>query len=147
MEIKNLILQIESQKEFEIIDITERIRELISDSKIQNGFTNIFSKHTTLSIKINENEPLLIEDITAFMKNIVDEEGNYHHDIISLRTDCPSNEPKNAKGHLRTLILESSQTIPIIDNKLELGKYQKVFAIETSGPRQRQILVQIIGEK
>jgi len=113
----------------------------------KQGFTNIFSKHTTLSIKINENEPLLIEDITAFMKKVVDEEVNYHHDIISLRTDCPSNEPKNAKGHLRTLILETSQTIPIINNEIELGKYQKIFAIETSGPRQRQILVQIIGEK
>ena len=98
-----------------------------------------------MSIEIKE--VITKSDITEFMKKIVDEEGNYHHDIISLRTDCPSNEPKNAKGHLRTLILESSQTIPIIDNKLELGKYQKIFAIETSGPRQRQILIQLIGEK
>lgn len=146
MKINNEILTIETKKEFEIIDITEKVMNLLKNSKINRGFINVFSKHTTLSIKINENEPLLIEDMNIFMKKIVQEDGNYHHDVISLRKDCPADEPKNAKGHLRTLILETHQTIPVMENKLELGKYQRIFAIETSGPRERQILIQIIGE-
>jgi secondary thiamine-phosphate synthase enzyme len=146
MNIKISILPLETRKEFEIIDLTEDIINLVKQSGFKQGFVNIFSKHTTLAIKINENEPLLIEDIAGYMKKIVDEDENYHHDITVLRKDCSANEPKNAKGHLRTWILETSQSIPIYENKLDLGKYQSIFAVESSGPRSRQIIVQIIGE-
>mgnify|MGYP001582195841 CR=1 FL=1 len=145
MEIKSTNLLLKTKKEFEIIDLTKKIISLIKKSKIGEGFVNIFSKHTTLAIKINENEPLLIEDMNSFMNKIVDKKEDYRHDIISLRKDCPKDEPKNAGGHHRTLILETNQTIPISKNKLQLGRYQKIMAIETSGPRERQILIQIIG--
>jgi secondary thiamine-phosphate synthase enzyme len=146
MKIKTEIFSIDTAKEFEILNITKKIREIFEKNKIKEGFVNIFSKHTTLAIKINEDEKLLMEDFDWLMKQIAPDEKKYFHDIIELRKNCPPDEPKNAAGHLRCMVLETSQMIPVIDSKLQLGQYQEIFAIETSGPRERKIIVQIVGE-
>jgi secondary thiamine-phosphate synthase enzyme len=145
MKIESTILKIDTKEEFEFINITDNIKYFIKNSDIRNGFVQIFSKHTTLAIKINEYEKMLLIDFNKFMKEIIKEE-DYMHDHIELRDDCQFDEQKNAKGHIKCLILETSQTIPIINKELQLGKYQDIFAIETSGPREREIIVQITGE-
>ena len=78
-------------------------------------------------------------------KKIAPEEIKYFHDVIALRKNCPPNEPKNAAGHLRCMVLETSQMIPVINYEMQLGSYQEIFAIETSGPRERKIINQIVG--
>jgi len=139
-------LIVKTEKELEFLDITEKINQIVVKSKIKEGFINIFSRHTTFGIKINEFEELLIKDLEWLMKRIAPEKKRYFHDIIKLRKNCPSDEPKNARGHLRSMLLETSQSIPIINSKMHLGTYQKIFAIETSGPREREIFIQIIGK-
>jgi secondary thiamine-phosphate synthase enzyme len=146
MKIINKELIIETKKELEIITITDKIREFFNKTKISNGTLNIFSRHTTCSIKINEIEELLLSDYYNFLKTIVSDKTRYNHDIIEKRKTCPSNEPKNAAGHLRCLLLECFQSVPIINNNLMLGNYQEIFLIETSGPRNRKIILQAIGE-
>jgi secondary thiamine-phosphate synthase enzyme len=145
MKIITKIIKISTRKELEFIDITRIVQEFFQKNQIKNGFLNVFSKHTTLSIKINENENLLIKDFEWFLKKIVSEKRKYHHDDLKLRENCPFDEPKNGKGHLRCLVLEASQSIPILNKRIQLGKYQRVLAIETSGPRPREIVLQIIG--
>jgi secondary thiamine-phosphate synthase enzyme len=140
------ILRLKTEKELEFLDITEKINQIVDKSKVKEGFINIFSRHTTFGIKINEFEELLIKDMEWLMKRIAPEKKRYFHDIIKLRKNCPSDEPKNARGHLRSMLLETSQSIPIINSKMHLGTYQKIFAVETSGPRDREINVQIMGE-
>ncbi len=146
MKIHTEVLKLKTKKELEILKITDKIREIVSGTKIENGVLNIFSKHTTMAIKINEYEPQLLRDIEWFMKSLAPEERDYFHDNFELRKDCSAGEPANAKGHLRSLILETFQMIPILDSKLQLGRYQQIFAIETSGPREREIVVQVVGE-
>lgn len=133
-----------TKKEFEIINVTKQVEKIFEDSKIKEGFLNIFSRHTTLAVKINEDEELLLKDFNEFMNKLAPER-DYHHDNLKLRKNCMPNEPKNAKGHLRTLILESSQIIPISSGKLLLGRFQNIFLIETSGGREREIVVQVVG--
>lgn len=140
------ILKLKTKEELEFINITNQIIEILEQSKIQNGVVNIYSKHATLSIEINEYEKLLLKDMDWFMKKLAPEEREYFHDDIKLRENCPPDEPKNAKGHLRSLLMETFQTVPIIDSKIQLGQYQQIFAIETSGPRERELIVQIFGE-
>jgi len=140
------ILKLKTEKELEFINITEKINSILKKSEIKKGFINIFSKHTTLAIKINEFEELLMKDFDWLMKRIAPENKKYFHDIIKLRKNCPPDEPKNAKGHLRSLLLETSQMIPILKSEMQLGKYEQIFAVETSGPREREIVVQVVGE-
>jgi|WetSurMetagenome_2_1015567.scaffolds.fasta_scaffold14630_4 secondary thiamine-phosphate synthase enzyme len=140
------ILSLKTEKELEFFNITEKISFIIKNSGIKEGFVNVFSRHTTFAIKINEFEELLIKDLEWLMKRIAPEKKKFFHDKIKLRKNCPADEPKNARGHLRSMLLETSQSIPIINSKMHLGTYQKIFAIETSGPREREIFIQIIGK-
>ncbi len=146
MEFYTEILKLKTQQELEFVNITDDVKEIIKKFRIKKGVINLFSKHTTLAIKINECEELLLKDLNWLMKRIAPERKKYFHDNIQLRKNCPPEEPKNAKGHLRNILLETSQTIPILENKMQLGNYQQIFAIETSGPREREILIQILGE-
>ena len=140
------ILKLKTEKEMEFIDITNQINPILKKMNIKEGFVNIFSRHTTLAIKINEFEELLIKDLNWLMNRIAPKRKRYMHDILQLRKNCPPDEPKNARGHLRSMLLETFQTIPISKSKVQLGVYQQIFAIETSGPREREILIQVFGE-
>jgi secondary thiamine-phosphate synthase enzyme len=140
------ILKLKTNEELEFMNITDQVKDILEQSNIANGVVNIYSKHTTLSVEINEYEKLLLKDIDWFMKKLVPEEREYCHDNIELRENCPPDEPKNAKGHLRTLLLETSQAVPIINSEIQLGQYQQIFAVETSGPRDRELIIQIFGE-
>jgi len=146
MKIFTQILPLKTNEELEFVNITDRVQSITKLSKVKNGIINIFSKHTTLSIEINEYEKLLLKDMGWFLKRIAPENKEYFHDDIELRNDCPPDEPKNAKGHLRSLLMETFQMIPIMDYEMQIGQYQQVFAIETSGPREREIIIQIFGE-
>lgn len=126
-------IAINSNKRLEIIDITEEINKVIDDSKVDKGIVNLFSKHSTSSIIINENEVGLVEDMENILKELVPDENSYNHDIID----------NNADSHLRAMLLGPSETIPISDNKLDLGTWQSVFFIELDGPRTRNITVTI----
>ena len=81
-------IELKTKKEFEFIKITEKIKKIVKKAKIEEGFVNIFSKHTTLAIEINEYEKLLLKDMFGLMKRIAPEEGKYFHDIIKLSKNC-----------------------------------------------------------
>lgn len=146
MKIHTEIVTIKTTSELELINISNEIGSIVSKSGISTGNVIIYSRHTTLAVKINEDEKLLQKDIRWLMTHIAPESNTYSHDQLHLRPDCPPDEPENAKGHLRCMLMETSQTVPIIDKALQLGTYQSIFAVETSGPRKRQILVQVLGE-
>ncbi len=139
--------ELETKKEREIINITEKIKKFRSEYGVQEGRIDIFTRHTTLGFRINEDEELLRKDIAWFMNEIIPKEKRYFHDMIKLRKNCPEDEPKNARGHLMNLFLNTSESIPIYGGKLLLGEYQEIFAIETSGPRTREIVTQIYDSK
>ncbi|MDR0900788.1 MAG: secondary thiamine-phosphate synthase enzyme YjbQ [Methanobrevibacter sp.] len=128
-------LPIKSSKRLQIIDITDKINRFINNSDVTNGIAIIFSKHSTSSIIINENEKGLLNDFEKILTKIVPDKNSYEHDIID----------NNADSHLRSMILGSSETIPIKNNKLDLGTWQSVFFIEFDGPRNRNIELIAIG--
>ncbi|MDO5850290.1 MAG: secondary thiamine-phosphate synthase enzyme YjbQ, partial [Methanobacteriaceae archaeon] len=104
---------------------------------IANGIVNIFSKHSTTGIVINENESGLLSDFKKSLEDLIPSSNNYKHDRID----------NNASSHLHAFLLGSSQTIPIIDGKLNLGTWQSVFFVELDGPRvNRTITLTFIGE-
>ena len=129
---KTIILN--TNKNFEIIDITSKINDLID---IDNGIISIFSRHSTTAIVVNENEQGLLNDLEFTLDNLIDEKFTYQHDRID----------DNACSHLKSFILSSSECLPIRNSRLDLGTWQSVFFIELDGPRRnRQISLTMMGE-
>ena len=134
MTIKTHSLKLNTNKNFEIIDITSRINELID---VEEGIISIFSRHSTSAIVVNENESGLLRDLEATLNNIITDKFTYEHDRID----------DNAKSHLKSFLLSSSECLPIKNNRLDLGTWQSVFFIELDGPRRnRTISLIMIGE-
>ena len=134
MIIKNAELKINTSKNFQIIDITSKINDLID---INNGFISIFSKHSTSAIVVNENELGLLDDFEFILKNLIPDNFSYKHDLID----------NNAVSHLKSFILSSSESLPVKNKKLDLGTWQSVFFIELDGPRHsRTITLTMVGE-
>jgi secondary thiamine-phosphate synthase enzyme len=125
----------------EIIDISRDVvailNEINKENKINEGIVNIFTKHSTSAICVNENEKGLLLDFEKSLKNIVKEKDNYQHDFID----------NNAASHIKAFFLGSSETIPIVDGRLDLGTWQSIFFIELDGPRtNRTFDLTFIGE-
>ena len=134
-------LKISSSSNFQIMDITRDIvailNETSKENKIENGIVNIFTKHSTSAIRVNENEKGLLLDFEKALKDIVKEKDNYKHDFID----------NNAASHIRAFLLGASETIPIADGRLDLGTWQSIFFVELDGPRSnRTVELTFIGE-
>ncbi|MBW4510087.1 MAG: secondary thiamine-phosphate synthase enzyme YjbQ [Scytonematopsis contorta HA4267-MV1] len=143
MEIVNKILEIETEPGINIYNITPQIEELIISTSIENGHVLIFSRHTTTALAINEYEVRLLEDIKTFLRKIAPESDKYLHNDLHLRKDIPPDEPMNAHSHLMAMMLNNSETVPIVDSKLALGTYQSILFFELDGPRKRTVYCQI----
>ena len=133
---------INSKHTIDFIDLTNTIKNNIP---IKDGICLVSSLHTTLAIKIMEDESLSKQDLKILLDKIAPSVDNYYHDIIGLR-DVPPDERINGHSHCKMLFLNTSETIPVKDNSLLLGKWQSIMAIETDGAREREILITYIGE-
>ena len=147
MKAKSFCLKIKTESAPQFIDITEWVGECVAKSKVSNGFAVIFSKHTTASVKINENEPLLLEDMTRLLEQLSPRDGAYQHNDFTIRTvNMNTDESPNGHAHLQHLLLGTSETVPIIDGSVQFGRYQSVFFIELDHPRDREAMVQVVGD-
>lgn len=139
-------VKLETTRAPEFIDITSHVIAHVQESGIREGLVSIYSKHTTAAIKINENEPLLIGDMEAFLQRIAPIDHYYAHNDFSIRTvNMNEDECPNGHSHCSQLMLGTSETIPIIDGELQLGQYQSVFIIELDHPREREVIISVIG--
>jgi len=86
MKAKSFCLQLRTERAPQFIDITGWVGECVAKSKVSNGFAVVYSKHTTAAVKINENEPLLIEDMSKFLEKISPRNGGYQHNDFTIRT-------------------------------------------------------------
>lgn len=120
-------------KHTEFLDITAEAESFVSKSKVREGVLHVHSRHTTAGIIINENEPGLLKDMENTFEKLIPRHADYQHD----RTDG------NAHSHLRALLCGSGKSVPIINGRLQLGTWQRIFLAEFDGPRRREVLLQI----
>ena len=120
---------------------------LVADAGIVTGFANVHSLHTTAAIVVNEHEPLLLEDFASLLEQAAPDDGRYQHDNGTVRTvNLTPGERRNGHAHCRALLLGSSACLNVVDGRLVLGRWQRVFLAEQDGPRAREISVLMIGE-
>ncbi len=147
MKTKSFCLSVKTKEAPEFIDITDWVSNCVIDSRITNGFAVVYSKHTTAAVKINENEPLLLEDMASFLEGVAPRHAPYRHNDFEIRTvNMNPDESPNGHAHLQHLLLGTSETVPILNGEMQFGTYQSIFFIELDHPRNREVMVQVVGD-
>jgi len=136
LKIKTKTLNLTTSQRVEFIDLTKQIKVVLDKTNIKKGLLNIYSRHSTSALVINENESGLVSDFQKTLERLVPQGAGYQHDLID----------NNADSHIRGFLLGCCQTIPIEESKLDLGTWQSIFFVELDGPRQRKITITVIGE-
>jgi len=139
-------LEYETTQPLEFIDITDDVISVVEAAGIQFGQVAVFSQHTTAAVKINEHEPLLLRDLARTLRQFAPPNAYYEHNDFSRRTvNMNPDECANGHAHVQHLFLGSSETIPVVDGRITLGTWQRVFLIELDHPRRRRVLVNVVG--
>ena len=139
-------IQLETKKQFEILDITDQARAAVLESKVKNGVVVVFCPHTTAGIRLNHNEPLLMQDIMKALYRLVPIDTSYSHDLFEVRQNVAPNERSNGHAHVKAFLLGSSETLLVENSQLLLGQKQSLFFVEMDGGRPREIYIKILGE-
>lgn len=139
MKIINQRLTFNTKGNLDLINITRRLEEVVSGTKLNKGMLTVFVVGSTAGITTFEFEPGLIKDIDELYERIIPRNKHYHHDQTW--------GDANGFSHLRAALTGPALSIPFEKGGLLLGTWQQVVLAEFDNrPRQRQVIAQIIGE-
>jgi thiamine phosphate synthase YjbQ (UPF0047 family) len=153
-------VQLNTDHGMSVFDITPQIEAIVDSSGCQEGTVTILSKHSTVSVSINEMEGRLVDDIRQSFLKLVPPNLPWLHNDIDYRVgpkdwpggdeawrDFRRTQPGNTHSHLIAMMLGTSETIPISGGDMKKGKYQSILVVDVDGPKPRGIAVQITGGK
>jgi secondary thiamine-phosphate synthase enzyme len=140
-------IRVTTEHPCQFIDLTNELEALVAESAVRFGLVNVQTLHTTTAIVVNELEPLLLSDFATLLDKAAPREATYRHDDAAIRTvNVTPGERINGHAHCQALLLAPSACLNVIDGKLQLGRWQRVFFAELDGPQPRQISVLLLGE-
>ena len=121
------------------LDITEDVQTLVSESGLDKGICNLFIKHTSASLVIQENyDPSVRQDFETIFSKLVPEDFPYVHNMEG-KDDMPA--------HIRSALTSTSESIPVADGELLFGTWQGIYIWEhRDQSHNRKIVVSIIGD-
>ena len=121
------------------LDITEDVQTLVSESGLDKGICNLFIKHTSVSLVIQENyDPSVRQDFETIFSKLVPEDFPYVHNMEG-KDDMPA--------HIRSALTSTSEAVPVVNGKLSLGTWQGIYIWEHRDQRHiRQVMVTVVGE-
>jgi secondary thiamine-phosphate synthase enzyme len=123
----------------DIIDITQQVIECIQTSLLLNGIVTVFCPSSTSGVTTIEYEPGVLQDLKQIFNNIAPEGDRYLHDEAW--------HDGNGHSHIRAALLKASLTIPFVGGRMTLGTWQQIVFIDFDNrPRNRELIIQIIGE-
>ena len=132
-------VQIKSKGENDMIDITQQTAALVREGNIQDGVITVFVTGSTAAVTTIEYEPGLRHDFPKMLSRIAPNDIEYEHDNTW--------HDGNGHSHVRASLVGPSLTIPFRNRSLMLGTWQQIVLVEMDiRPRQRNIIIQIIGE-
>ena len=132
-------IKLNTKGETDIINITSEIASIILNSNLENGSVTVFVPGSTGSITTVEYEPGLVQDLKDFFEKIAPKSGIYQHNIKW--------QDGNGYSHVRASLMGPGITVPFIKKKMQLGTWQQIIFIDFDNrPREREIIVQILGE-
>ena len=134
-------ISVTSGRRIELVDITDRVMDLVHRLHVREGMVSIWSMHTTCAVVINEHQTALMSDITRFLEELAARDAAWLHNDPE-HSDC---DRMNADAHLRAMMLGHSLTLQVNGGDVVLGQWQRVLMAELDGPRARTLRVQIWG--
>jgi secondary thiamine-phosphate synthase enzyme len=119
-----------------LVDITERVRQMVRRSGVQDGIVSLYAQGATAALMIQENwDDSVRSDVIALLQQLIPR-GVWLHDA----------QDGNGDAHLKAGLVGPSETVPIIDGELGLSRWQNIFFCEFDGPRgQRQVVCTVIA--
>jgi len=144
--LSEMVLEIDTSEPIQFIDLTDQVNDYLREIGMHDGNVVIFSRHTTAAIRINEAEELLLQDFKRMLQRICPPEHDYDHNDMSRRKPpiAPDERP-NAHSHCMHLLLSTSETVPVVNSKLALGTWQRLFLVELDGPRHREVSLRFVN--
>ena len=120
-------------------EITGEVAKIVRQSDIADGTATVFVRHTSCSLVIMENAaPAARRDLEKFFERLVPEDADYEHD---------DEGADDSTSHIRMVLTRTSEVVPVIDGKLQLGTWQGIFLFEhRRAPHHRKIVVTVIGD-
>ncbi|MDH3973569.1 MAG: secondary thiamine-phosphate synthase enzyme YjbQ [Deltaproteobacteria bacterium] len=132
------LIQIATSSREELVDITGEISTRVSESGVKNGIVSVYAQGATAAIMIQENWDDSVQmDVVNLLKKLIPK-GLWLHD----------RQDGNGDSHLKAGLVGPSETIPVIDGRLGLSRWQNIFFCEFDGPRsERTIVCTVIEER
>ena len=120
-------------------EITDEVQEIVARSKIEAGTATVFVRHTSCSLVLMENAaPAARRDLEKFFERLVPEDADYEHD---------DEGPDDSTSHIRMALTRTSEVVPVVEEKLQLGTWQGIFLFEhRRASHTRKIVVTVMGE-
>ena len=131
------LLTVETSAREELVDITEKVRVIVKSSGIRSGIVSLYVQGSTAALMIQENWDASVRtDVVHLLQKLIPR-GVWLHD----------RQDGNGDAHLKAGIIGPSETIPVINGRPGLSRWQNIFLCEFDGPRgQRSIVCTIIGD-
>ena len=128
-------LAVRSSRRTELINITNEVQVLVSESGCTFGICHIYVPHTTAGVIINEGyDPDVARDMEVALDRLIPHKGDYRH------------AEGNSDSHIKVALVGTSQSVFIEHGRLALGRWQAIFFCEFDGPRHRDVRVKIVGD-
>ncbi len=130
-------IEFSTNKEKEVIDLSNEVRKAMNDCEIDDGIMVAQLPHATSMLVLNESESGVKQDLLDQLNKIAPPQDGYRHDRID----------NNADAHIKAAMIGSSRVLPVINGKLVKGTWQSFLVIEQDGPRsRRKLIVFVMGE-
>jgi secondary thiamine-phosphate synthase enzyme len=120
----------------ELVNITDRIGEIVQRAGIQEGLCLVSAMHITAGIWVNDEEDGLKADLLEWLEALAPARPDYRHH----RTG-----EDNADAHLKRTLVHHQVILPVTDGKLDLGPWEQVFYTEFDGKRRKRVVVKVLG--
>ncbi|MCG7875142.1 MAG: secondary thiamine-phosphate synthase enzyme YjbQ [Candidatus Thiodiazotropha taylori] len=130
-------IHLQTDKRETLVDITDQVERVLAHSGIEQGLVNVYAQGATAAIMIQENWDQSVQsDVVNLLRKMIPQ-GVWLHDA----------QDGNGDSHLKAGLIGPSETIPIIDGKLGLSRWQNIFFCEFDGPRRdRRVVCTIVSE-
>jgi secondary thiamine-phosphate synthase enzyme len=140
-------LTVRTKARVEVVDLTEEVQAAVQRSGMRDGLAFLQTLHTTTALVVNEDEPLLREDVGALLERLAPCKGVYAHNDLARRHDVSADESANGDAHCRALVLGHSATLAVAGGRLRLGRWQRLLFLELDGPRERSLALTVLGSR
>ncbi len=139
MAVESLAIQFNTRGNADMIDITDQVTQAVVESGLENGLVTVFCPSSTSGLTTIEFESGALNDLRRLFDEIVDPDRHYAHNARW--------GDGNGHSHVRSALVGPSLSIPIVAGRLTLGTWQQIVYIDFDNrPRQRRLVVQVIGE-